>query len=150
MKIYLGADHRGFKMKEKVFAYLTKRDYDVVDCGNKTYDPDDDFTAFAQAACLQLLGDDEATDSRAILMCGGAQGMAMAANRFDGIRAAVVNTRDEALLARKDNNTNVISLPADELENEDELWQSIIDAFLTGKYAKTERYERRNNALDEL
>lgn len=150
MKVYLGADHRGFKMKEKVFAYLVKRNYDVVDCGNKTYDPGDDFTTFAQAACLQLLGDDEATSPRAILMCGGAQGMAMAANRFDGIRAAVVNTRDEALLARKDNNANVISLPADELEDEDELWQPIIEAFLTGQYAKTERYERRNNALDEI
>lgn len=150
MKIYLGADHRGFKMKEKIFAYLVKRNYEVIDCGNKLYDPEDDFTTFAQAACLQLLGDDKTEDSRAILMCGGAQGMAMAANRFDGIRAAVVNTRNEALLARKDNNANVISLPADELEDDDELRESIIDAFLTGKYAKIERYERRNNALDEI
>jgi ribose 5-phosphate isomerase RpiB len=76
--------------------------------------------------------------------------MAMAANRFEGVRAAVVHSRDEMLLARKDNNANVASLPADELEYDIEKWQGIIDAFLEGEFAGLERYVRRNKMLDEL
>jgi ribose 5-phosphate isomerase B len=150
MKVYLGADHRGFKLKEKIAAYLSKRGVEIVDCGAKTYDADDDFPKFAQIACLQLIGDDENLDNRAILMCGGGQGMAMAANRFEGVRAAVVHNREETLLTRRDNNANVLALPANELEDEDETWQSIVSAFLDGEFAGLERYVRRNKMLDEL
>ncbi|MDR1300136.1 MAG: RpiB/LacA/LacB family sugar-phosphate isomerase [Candidatus Nomurabacteria bacterium] len=149
MKIYLAADHRGFKLKGEIFSYLVKRDYDVVDCGNKTYQPDDDFPFFAQSACLQLLGDAD-DESRAILLCGGGQGMAMAANRFEGVRAVVVRDRAETVLSRKDNNANVLALPADVMEVDAELWQSIVDAFLQAEYAGLARYERRNKMIDEL
>ena len=80
MKIYLGSDHRGFHLKEKVFAYLVKRGYEVEDVGGQVLDPDDDFPEFAQAAALKIIGSDN-KDPRAILLCGGGQGKAMAANR---------------------------------------------------------------------
>jgi RpiB/LacA/LacB family sugar-phosphate isomerase len=89
MKIYLGSDHRGFMLKEKVFAYLVKNGYDVQDVGGVELNPDDDFPQFAQAAALKVIGDDS-EDPRAILICGGGQGMCMAANRFKGIRASVI------------------------------------------------------------
>ena len=69
MKIYLGSDHRGFQLKEKVFAYLAKQSYDVEDVGGKEMNPDDDFPQFAQAAALRVIGDDS-EDPRAILICG--------------------------------------------------------------------------------
>lgn len=80
MKIYLGSDHRGFHLKEKVFAYLAKHGYDVVELN-----PDDDFPQFAQAAALRVIGDGS-QDPRAILICGGGQGMCMAANRLGNSR----------------------------------------------------------------
>ena len=58
MKIYLGSDHRGFLLKEKVFAYLAKNGYDVEDVGGVELNPDDDFPQFAQAAALKVIGDD--------------------------------------------------------------------------------------------
>ena len=90
MKIFLGADHGGFHLKEKIAAYLSKRGIAWEDVGGKTLDPNDDFPQFAQMAAIKELGEDEKTDPRAILICTGGQGMAMAANRFRGIRAAVI------------------------------------------------------------
>ena len=89
MKIYLGSDHRCFLLKEKVFAYLVKNNYEVEDVGGRELNPDDDFPQFAQAAALRVIGD-ESDDPRAILICGGGKGMCMAANRFKGIRASVI------------------------------------------------------------
>ena len=80
MKVYLGSDHRGFALKEKVFAYLAKSGYAVEDVGGRELNPDDDFPQFAAAAALRVIGDDSDGDPRAILICGGGQGMCMAAN----------------------------------------------------------------------
>lgn len=149
MKIYLGSDHRGFHLKEQVFAYLAKHGYQVVDVGDREMDPDDDFPQFAQAAALQVIGD-ESADPRAILLCGGGQGMAMAANRFRGIRASVIWDANEAKMARRDNNSNVLCLPARMLENNPAAWQGIIETWLNTPYANAPRYNRRNAQLDEL
>lgn len=148
MKIYLGADHRGFQLKEKIFAYLSKRDFDVEDVGNELLEPDDNFPEFAQAAALKVIGSDD-PDARAILACGGGQGMAIAANRFRGIRAVVVWDVTEAKMSRNDNDANVLALPGRVL-TDDQMWQEIIDVWLDTEFAGAERYIRRNRQLDEL
>ena len=89
MKIFIGADHRGYYLKEKVFKYLKNNGYNIEDIGGFEYDPNDDFPEFAHMAVSKIRASDEG-DSRAILICGGAQGMGMAANRYKGIRASVV------------------------------------------------------------
>ena len=109
MKIFLGSDHNGFHLKEAVFAYLSKRGHDVEDVGDSELDHNDDFPEFAQAAAIKVIGED---DARAILICGGGQGMAMAANRFRGIRASVIWDVDEARITRNDNDSNVLCLPS--------------------------------------
>lgn len=147
MKIYLGADHQGFAMKEKVFAYLAKQGYDVEDVGDKELDPNDDFPVFAQMAALKVLGED---GSRAVLICGGGQGMCMAANRFRGIRASVIWDEYEAKMTRNDNDSNVLCLPSRVLEDDEELWKEIIDTWLKTPFADAPRYKRRNAEIDEL
>lgn len=147
MKIFLGADHQGFAMKEKVFAYLAKQGYDTEDVGDKELDPNDDFPVFAQMAALKVLGDD---GSRAILICGGGQGMCMAANRFRGIRASVIWDAYEAKMTRNDNDSNILCLPSRVLADDDELWKDIIDTWLTTPFADAPRYKRRNAEIDEL
>jgi ribose 5-phosphate isomerase B len=149
MKIFLGSDHNGFHMKEKVFAYLAKHDYDVVDVGDAQLDPDDDFPQFAQAAALKVLGEQDG-EARAILLCGGGQGMAMAANRFKGIRASVVWDAFEAKMTRNDNDSNVLALPSRILEDQDGTWQGIIETWLNTPFASAVRYKRRNAEIDEL
>lgn len=148
MKIYLGSDHNGFHLKEKVFAYLSKRGHDVQDVGDKEPDPEDDFPQFAQLACLKVLGDED-EDARAILLCGGGQGMCMAANRFRGIRASVIWDDFEAKMTRNDNNSNVLCIPS-RLFDDSDAWQAIVDTWLTTPFASAERYRRRNRQLDEL
>lgn len=136
-------------MKEKVFAYLVKRGYHVEDVGDKELDPQDDFPEFAQMAALKVLGD-ESGDGRAILICGGGQGMCMAANRFKGIRASVLWDAYEAKMTRNDNDSNVLCLPSRVLESDEGLWKDIIDTWLKTPFAGAPRFKRRNAQLDQL
>lgn len=149
MKIYLGADHRGFHLKQEVFSYLAKRGYEVEDVGDEVLDVDDDFPEFAQRASLKILGSDD-KDPRSILLCGGGQGMAIAANRFRGIRACVVWDAYEAKMSRNDNDSNVLCLPARVLEDNDKAWQGIIETWLSTPFASAVRYKRRNAQIDEF
>lgn len=148
MKLYLGSDHNGFHLKEEVFAYLSKRGFDVEDVGDRELNPEDDFPQFAQLAALKVLGDENG-DARAILLCGGGQGMCMAANRFRGIRASLIWDAHEAKMTRNDNDSNILCLPARVLEASHE-WRQIIDAWLDTPFANAERFRRRNRQLDEL
>lgn len=149
MKIFLGADHQGFDLKEAVYAYLAKRGYDVEDVGDKVLDPNDDFPEFAQAAALKIIASED-EDPRGILICGGGQGMAMAANRFRGIRASVVWDAFEAKMTRNDNDSNVLCLPSRVVSLDDAGWQGIIETWLATPFADAARFRRRNAQLDEL
>lgn len=149
MKIYLGADHQGFALKEKVFAYLAKHNYDVEDIGDRELNPNDDFPEFAHMAAMRVLGD-TGKDPRAILICGGGQGMAMAANRFHGIRASIIWDAYEAKMTRNDNDSNVLALPARILDGDEAAWQGILETWLNTPFASAVRYRRRNAQIDEL
>ena len=151
MKIFLGADHRGFYLKEKIFKYLKDSGYDVEDIGGFEYNPNDDFPEFARVAVSKIRAN-EKYDPRAILICGGAQGMGMAANRFKGIRASVVWEPEEAKWTRNDNDSNVICLPArvfdkDEAEAK---WKETVDIWLKTPFAAAPRFVRRNKQIDEV
>lgn len=148
MKLFLGADHQGFHLKGKIEAYLAKRGYETQDVGARELDAQDDFPQFAQLAAMKVLGEDEREDPRAILICGGGQGMCMAANRFRGIRASVIWDSYEARMTRHDNDSNVLCLPARVLDDDAELWKDIIDTWLSTPYADAPRFRRRNAELD--
>lgn len=150
MKIYIGADHGGVELKDKIFAYLAKRNYDIEDVSNKELDPEDDFPELAQLAVMKILGDESSEDSRAILICRGGQGMAMASNRFHGIRASVIWDSQEAKITRYDNDSNVLCLPARVLQDDDQAWKDIVDTWLTAPFADAPRFKRRNAQLDEM
>ena len=149
MTVYIGSDHQGFELKEKIKKYLEKTNRKYFDVGNEVLDKDDDFTDYAKIACLKILADED-PKSKAILVCGGGQGMAMAANRFNGIRAAVIWDENEAKLARHDNDANVIALPAHILKDKDLKTKRIVDTFLDSRFSGAMRYKRRNNQLDEI
>jgi len=149
MKIFIGSDHRGFELKTKLFAYLSKHEYEVEDVGDKQLDPKDDYPQFAQEAAIKVVGSED-NDTRAILICGGGQGMAIAANRFKGIRAVVITDAHDAKMSRVDNDSNVLSLSADRFEDEEEAMYGIIETWLTTEFAGQTRHVRRLKEIDEF
>jgi ribose 5-phosphate isomerase B len=149
MKIYLASDHQGFELKQRLFGYLSAHGYDVEDVGNRQLDANDDYPQFAQMAVLKVLGDTD-PDARAIMVCGGGQGMAMAANRFRGIRAAVVRDAHEAKMSRLDNDANILSLSAQQLNDEEDAVHGIVETWLNTKFSGAARHQRRIKEIDEI
>ena len=151
MRVYLGADHQGFFLKNKVRDYLTKAGYQITDYSNEELDPDDDFPKYAKLAAKRVVDEKDDTDV-AILVCGGGQGMCMAANRIKGVRAIVASSVEDATYGRNDNDANGLCLPARVLDREYNipLWRDIVDAFMNTPFAGAERYIRRNRELDQL
>jgi ribose 5-phosphate isomerase B len=149
MIVYLGSDHGGFYLKEKVEAHLVKEGYTVEDVGNNVLDPQDDYPQFAFAAATKVLGSTD-TDPRAVLICKGGQGMAIAANRIRGIRAVVLDDEEEARMSRNDNDANVLSLPARVLEDDEAKAFDIVDIWLKTPFSKAPRHVRRLKEIEEV
>jgi len=146
MTIFLGADHAGFELKTILSEHLVHSGHKVEDLGAKTLDEDDDYPRYAYAAASKILGGND--DDRGILLCGSGQGMAMAANRVNGVRAALCWSPEVAAAARRDDNANVLVLPA-RFVGSDEA-EAIIDAFLHTAFAADPKYHRRLDELEEL
>ena len=147
MKIFLGADHNGYDLKERVEHYLLSHGYEVIDCGDEQLNPDDDFTVFAARVVHAMRVEGE--HAKGILICGSGQGMAIAANRFKGIRAGLGWSVQAARSTRNDEDSNVLALPAEVLHDKAQ-WQAVVDAWLKTPFAAATRYKRRNKQLDEL
>lgn len=145
----MASDHGGFDLKEKAMAHLSKMGYEVEDVGDRTPDPTDDYPQFAYAAATKVLGSED-PDARAIMICRGGQGMAIAANRIHGIRAVVVQDVEEAKMSRNDNDANVLALPSRVLENDESLAFNIIDVWLKTPFSKAERHSRRIHEIEDL
>ena len=142
MKVYLGADHRGFNLKEDIKAWLTANAIDFEDCGNTIFDAEDDFPDFAKAVAKSVLAN---SGSFGILACGSAQGVAMQANRFKGIRAAICREAEEVRETRSHNDANILCLAADNAPD----FPALIQAFIATPALTDEKYQRRINKLDE-
>lgn len=147
MKIYIGTDHNGFWLKTQLVDYLRKAGYDVVDDGDERLDPNDDFPVFAQKVVLDVLGSED-KEPRGILLCGSGQGMCMAANRFKGIRAALIYDRESARSSRNDDNSNIACLPADVMNSKEA--SLIIETWLNTPFSGAARFIRRLKQMDEL
>jgi ribose 5-phosphate isomerase B len=147
MKIYLGADHNGFYLRNSLLKYLKKAGYDVVDEGDKELDPADDYPIFAQKTVRDILTSDD-PEARGILICGSGQGVCIAANRFKGIRAALGYDRESVRAARNDDDVNILCLPADVLEKDTA--NMLVETFLNTPFGAASRYIRRIREIDEM
>ena len=147
MKIFIGADHNGYDLKKKVVNYLRKQGIDVIDDGDIERDSDDDFPVFAQRVVTDILGTQD-RDPKGILICGSGQGMMMAANRFNGIRAGLGWSVEAARSIKNDEDANVLALPSEVLNGDE--WKDVIDTWIATPFAGAPRYKRRNKQLDEF
>lgn len=146
MRIFVGADHQGFYLRNSLVSYLKNAGYDVVDDGDKQLDPEDDFPIFVQKVVADLLASDD-DDSRGIMLCGSGQGMCMAANRFKGIRAALGYDQQSVRASRNDDNSNVLCLPAKALEKDQA--NILVETWLNTPFSKAPRFIRRLKEIDE-
>lgn len=148
MKIYIGADHNGFERKKELSDYLQKNGYEVVDEGDVSMTPEDDFPQFAGRVVQAMRGDNDPSMARGILICGSGQGMCMAANRFKGIRAALAYDQEEARTARNDDDSNILCLSSRTMDFDQSI--SVLHTWLMTPFAGANRFKRRIQELDEL
>jgi ribose 5-phosphate isomerase B len=143
LSIVLASDHAGIELRTHLADLLAQRGHTVQDLG--PFDPQSvDYPDYAESACKVVL--DNGAD-RGILVCGSGIGMSMAANRFAGIRCALVHDETTARLSRQHNNSNMIALGA-RLIDVDLAWQSVL-AWLTTPW-EGGRHAQRVSKLDGL
>lgn len=140
LKIAIGGDHAGFKYKEGLKGWLVSKGYEVKDFGTYS-DESTDYPDFAHPVAKAV----ESKDFElGILVCGSANGVAITANKHQGIRAAICWNEELASLARLHNNANIVCIPERFIEFD--LAEKIVDRFLTTSF-EGGRHERRVNKI---
>lgn len=142
---YLVSDHGGWALKRKVFRQLKLRGHEVTDLGPARLERQDDYPLWAAKLARQV---QHHPGSQGIAICRSGVGMAMVTNKFSGIRAAQALTPAMAKQARRDENSNILSLAAD-YHSWSEI-QQIIRAWLTTIYRPTKRFQRRLREIKRL
>jgi ribose 5-phosphate isomerase B len=145
VKVYIGADHGGFKLKEEIKKWLSEWGHDVEDMGAFNYVPEDDYPDYAWPVGLKV-GSNHKTFG--ILACRSGQGECIVANKAKGVRAAIAWNEKSAEAARHDDDANVLCLPADYISLDDA--KKIVYAFLTTKFGKDERFHRRVDKVRKI
>ena len=147
MKIYLGADHAGFDLKEKVQEHLEAAGHEVLDLGDTVYEKSDDYPDYVGLVAEAVVKAPE--ESRGIIFGWSGQGEAIVANRYKGVRAALyTGGGDEVItLSREHNNSNVLSLGAHFVSPEDAF--RLIKLWLDTPFSGDPRHENRIEKIDQ-
>jgi ribose 5-phosphate isomerase B len=143
--IYLGADHAGYKLKEHIKQYLEKRSISYADLGATELNLGDDYTDFAVVVARKIASEPKA---RGILFCGTGNGMAIAANKIKGVRAAVGWDAYSSEKAVEDDSAHIIALPARDISKRTA--RKAIKAFLDARVSRATRHVRRVNKIQKL
>jgi len=138
MKIYLGADHRGFELKNQIKDWLQNAGHQIEDCGALTFEKTDDYPDYAK-----IVGEKVALEpsAKGILICGSGAGMNIAANKITGVRSSIGFNIEQVKAARNDDNLNVLVLACNYIMLDDA--QELVLAFLTTSYDPTDNHARR-------
>jgi ribose 5-phosphate isomerase B len=161
MKIYIGSDHRGFELKEKIFQFLTEKEYEVEDFGAYEYNEKDDYTEFA-AKVGSVVGSHFTEPSNSmgrasrdkndyvfgILICGSGIGVEVAANKFDGVRAGIGKDVGQVMAGRNDDDMNILVIAAD-YTSEPEA-KEMAEVFLKTPFSGKKRYQRRIEEIKKI
>ncbi|PID70580.1 ribose-5-phosphate isomerase [bacterium DOLZORAL124_38_8] len=142
-KLFIGSDHGGFELKQKVKAYLAENfsDIEVEDLGCDSTDSVD-YPRFGTAVAEAVVEN----SAQGIVICGSGVGISIAANRVAGCRAVLANSVELATLGRQHNGANVLAMGGRTqfIDN----WQAIVKAFLTTETDMAERHVKRRCLLD--
>lgn len=143
MKIAIAADHAGFALKERLRRRLAEDGHEVADFGTSS-EESCDYPDFAQPVAREV---GQGRSDRGILVCSTGIGMAIAANKVDGVRAAPAESEDEVRLTREHNDANVLTIGAKYLNEERAM--DLIQIFLATQFAGG-RHARRVAKMSQL
>ncbi|TWT77155.1 Ribose-5-phosphate isomerase B [Posidoniimonas polymericola] len=143
MRIAIGSDHRGFHLKAKIVSVLKQQDHEVEDVG-ALGDESVDYPDYAAIVAKKV---SEGTIDRGILICGTGIGMAVAANKFPGVRAAPCTDEVTAEISRRHNDLNVLCLSADLLSPR--VVERMVDVWLATEF-EAGRHTRRIEKITQL
>jgi ribose 5-phosphate isomerase B len=142
MRIHIATDHAGLELSHFLIKELEGLGHEVFDHGPKEYDPQDDYPSFCITAALAVRADEDAgIEALGIVLGGSGNGEQIAANKVQGIRAALVWNLDTAKLARQHNDANVVAVGARQHSQEEVL--ELIRAFIAEPFSQDERHIRR-------
>lgn len=149
MRIHIATDHAGLEFSQFLQEHLTKAGHEVVDHGPQEYDALDDYPAFCINAAAATAHDQaNGVDALGIVFGGSGNGEQIAANKVEGVRAALVWSIATAELARQHNDANVISIGARQHTVDEAV--SFVDAFIAEPFSGDERHVRRIAQLGEF
>ncbi len=140
--LFLGSDHRGFELKEKLKEYFKENNIEFIDCGTNSKE-----IAHYPLIAKNVISQMDTNKDKAILICGSGIGMAMVANKFKGIRAGLCSSAVIAEEAKQHNDINVLTLASDWVT-----YEEAIDIIVAWKNAEPlgGRYQERKNMLEEI
>lgn len=144
MKIYLGADHRGFELKESLKSWLEEGGFEVIDLGSEKLEPGDDNPKVAFKVAVAVATD---ATSLGILICGSGVGVNIAANKVKGIRAGQGWSVDQVEHAKQHDYINILSLAADYLDFDQAT--ELVSVFIDAPVLDEERFLRRVEQIKE-
>ena len=144
MRVALGSDHAGYEHKQRIKGFLEGKGVEVTDLGTYSAEESVDYPDFAEKVGEAVVGGDA---ELGVLVCGTGIGMAIAANKVDGVRAANVTDPEFAKLARAHNDANVITVSGRFVDPE--VNEQIIEAFLATPF-EGGRHERRVNKINGM
>lgn len=144
--IYIGADHGGYKLKEQIKKFLTKKKLDFEDLGAKTLKAGDDYPDYAKLVAKKV--SQNPLRNTGILICRSGQGVCIVANKFTHVRAALVWNTKEAEMSRTDDMTNVLCLPSDYISQKEA--EAIVQVWLDTPYSTEARHIRRVKKISAL
>ncbi|MCP1501308.1 ribose 5-phosphate isomerase B [Curtobacterium herbarum] len=148
MRIHLGTDHAGLEFNKTLATHLTGAGHEVVDHGPTAYEPLDDYPSFCINAAHAVVQDQRAgVQALGVVFGGSGNGEQIAANKVEGIRAALVWNESTAVLARQHNDANVISIGARQHTEEEAI--RFVDLFIAEPFSGEERHARRIAQLAE-
>lgn len=136
--LYIGSDHGGFALKEKLKNFLKKQRISFQDVGAHAYNPDDDYPKYAEKTAREVVKNNS---NLGILLCRSGQGVCMAANKISGVKAALCWNIKSAKHSRNDDNANILCLPADFLTFKEA--RAIVKKWLATRFSKEPRHTRR-------
>ena len=141
MKVYIGADHAGFGLKEALKPFLASLGVEFEDIGAHKIVTNDDYPVYA----FRVAEKTARNKSFGILFCGSSHGVSIAANKVKGIKAVAVNNIKDAILTREHNDANVLCLSGWNISKESA--KKIIKAWLFTMFTNEERHRRRINLI---
>ncbi len=146
-KIFVGADHAGFKLKEEIKKYLLSKGYEVEDKGAHSFDPEDDYPDFIVPVAKAVA---KTPNSKGIIFGASGQGEAIVANKIKGIRAALYygNNIEIVKLSRTHNNANILSIGARFLSKGQAI--EAVELWLSTNFSNEERHIRRVKKIDKI